>query len=74
MFMFVIIGVLVAIAIIVAINEAVKISKQNKKKQDAERAIKLLDDKDEFKKFLAYDNSSKPPSHSHQPPRPAHPH
>ena len=64
---FIVLGVIVAIGAIAVIGESAKKAKQNKQKQDAERAMNLLDGKDEFKKFLDYDNSSKPASHSQQP-------
>ncbi|MDE6474892.1 MAG: hypothetical protein K2L70_07330 [Clostridia bacterium] len=45
---FVIIGVIVSVA---------KQSAETKKKKDAEKAMSLLDNKEEFKKFLDYDSS-----------------
>ena len=64
---FIVVGVILVIGVIAVIGESAKKAKQNKQKQDAERAMNLLDGKDEFKKFLDYDNSSKPVSHSQQP-------
>ena len=51
---------MVAIGIIITVVGMSRQAKEAKKKQDAEKAMSLLDNKDEFKKFLDYDNSSKP--------------
>lgn len=54
---FVIVGVFVAIALVITIANAKEI-KNKKAKAEAEKAMKLLDEKDEFKKFLDYDSTS----------------
>ncbi|MDE7191445.1 MAG: hypothetical protein K2O35_03170, partial [Clostridia bacterium] len=65
---FVIIGVIVSVA---------KQGAETKKKKDAEKAMGLLDNKEEFKKFLEYDSSEseRRPQQSQkvQPQRPAQP-
>lgn len=64
MFVFIIPIAMVAIGIIISIAGA-KQAKEAQKKRDAEKAMSLLDSKDEFKKFLDYD-SSKPTSRPQQ--------
>ncbi len=56
MFAFIPIAI-VAFGIIAIIVSVAKQSAETKKKNDAEKAMKLLDDKEEFKKFLDYDSS-----------------
>ena len=63
----------VAIGVIITIVGMSRQAKEAKKKQDAEKAMNLLDNKDEFKKFLDYDNSSKPASRPQRTERPAQP-
>ncbi|MDE6211842.1 MAG: hypothetical protein K2G42_07715 [Clostridia bacterium] len=69
----------VAFAIIAVIISVAKQNAENKKKAEAEKAMKLLDDKEEFKKFLEYDSSesrSRPqqrPQQSEMAQRPAQP-
>ncbi|MDE5911311.1 MAG: hypothetical protein K2H24_03155 [Clostridia bacterium] len=69
----------VAFGIIAVIISVAKQNAENKKKAEAEKAMKLLDDKEEFKKFLEYDSSesrSRPqqrPQQSEMAQRPAQP-
>ncbi|MDE6372144.1 MAG: hypothetical protein K2L61_01220 [Clostridia bacterium] len=71
----------VAFGIIAVIVSIVKQNAENKKKAESEKAMKLLDDKEEFKKFLEYDSSesrSRPQQRPQQsapaqPQRPAQP-
>ena len=72
----------VAFGIIAVIISIVKQNAENKKKAEAEKAMKLLDDKEEFKKFLEYDSSEsrnrpqqrpQPSTSTVQPQRPAQP-
>ena len=58
MYSFIIPIAMVAIGIIITVVGASRQTKEAKKKADAERAMNLLDEKDEFKKFLNYDSSS----------------
>ena len=53
--------VMVAIGVLITVV-GIKRANEEQKKKDAEKAMNLLDSKDEFKKFLDYDNSSKPTS------------
>lgn len=58
MFVFIIPIAMVAIGIIITVVGASKHAKEAQKKAEAEKAMKLLDEKDDFKKFLNYDSSS----------------
>ena len=66
MFAFIPIAI-VAFGIIAIIVSVAKQSAETKKKNDAEKAMKLLDDKEEFKKFLNYDSSESASRAQHRP-------
>ncbi|MDE6275596.1 MAG: hypothetical protein K2M75_03550 [Clostridia bacterium] len=57
MYAFIIPIAMVAIGIIITVVGASRRAKEAKKKQDAEKAMSLLDSKEDFKKFLDYDSS-----------------
>lgn len=61
MYTFIIPVAVIAIVIIITLVGILRQAKEAQKKKDAEKAMSLLDGKDEFKKFLDYD-SAKPES------------
>ena len=65
MYMLLVPVVMVAIGVIITLV-GIKRANEEQKKKDAEKAMNLLDGKDEFKKFLDYDNSSKPANRPQQ--------
>lgn len=70
---FIIIGIFVAVGVISSVAKSSKKAKEeDKKKQGLERVSKMLEEKEDFKKFLDYESSSsqKPASSRAQQPAP----